>query len=167
MMVGMGLLLPFLAQAADFEIAATRKKTGSVGLKPVQSGNITEGSETYTYDIKVTSRAFKGTEPVIAKYILFVERQQVGTKAELDVVERVTGEMEVEALKSRASKVFQSKPVDLKTQSLTGNWVFGDGSRVRTKDSVLGVWVKLFQGETEVGEYVNPTTLTRKHQWEE
>lgn len=165
----MGLLLcPFLAQAGDFKISTTRKKESAVRAKPVKSGERTTATEEVFYEIKIASNAFKETAPVKASYLVIVERQEIGKKAGLETYDRVTGEAPVKALAPRASESFKTELIKLRTQSLTGKWIYTDGGRIKTQDNLVGIWVKLFdENGTEVGEYINPSTLSRKHQWEE
>ncbi len=165
----MGLFLcPFLVQAGDFQITATKKKESAVRAAPVKSGENTTAIEEVFYEIKVASNAFKETVPVTARYKIVVERQEIGKKAGLETFDRVAGEAPVKALAPRASESVKSELIKLRTQSLTGKWHYTDGGRIKTQDSLVGIWVKLFdENGTEVGEYINPSTLSRKHQWDE
>lgn len=39
--------------------------------------------------------------------------------------------------------------------------------QVRTDDMMTGVWVRLYQNNQIVGEYINPTTLTNNQKWDQ
>ena len=69
-------------------------------------------------------------------------------------------------LKSGANVVFPTSEVNLRHSQLDGNYYYIGGGMSKTDDGIAGIWVKLFKGETLVGEYMNPPNLTTKFKWE-
>ena len=81
-------------------------------------------------------------------------------------MEKVKGEAKIPVLKGRESNLFLTSEVKLHQQALDGGYYYVNGGQANASDSVLGVWVKLFNGNTEVAEYVNPGTMKTKFKWE-
>jgi|GEM_PF-1177896 len=161
------LILPPALKAGDeWRITASRKKCEVTDGKKVM-GNTTMVPEGVLYEIKVTNGAFKDAPKTEARYMVFVERQKPATRSSEDVVEKIKGKAAVPALRSRATEAFKTEPVTLWNGSLKGGFYYENGGRIRTKDRLVGIWVKLFEDGNEVGEYVNPTTLASQHEWQE
>jgi hypothetical protein len=164
LLVGL-LLAPWIAEANSFNISVARKKADARLAKPTAEGGVSEKSETFFYEVSVANKAFKPSEPVTAKYIVFVERQEVGEKPGSEQIEKIKGEGEIAAMKAQGKESLNTKEVTLREKAIVGNYIFVSGGRLKSRDTLVGVWVKLFQGDTEVGEFVNPTTLANKHKW--
>ena len=154
--------MPFLAQAGDFEISVQRKKDG--GSQPT-AGIIQKTSQNWVGDVKIENRGFKPAQDLVARYILFVKRQRAGQQQGEDQVEKIKGEYKVAELKNGASINFSTSSVKLRHQQLSGNYYFVGGGISKADDSIVGVWIKLFKGQAEVWQYVNPTTVTSKFKW--
>ncbi len=161
------LLAPWIVQAADnFQVSVLRKKADAIRAKAARPGEEITATETVFYQVTVANRAFKETGAVTARYILFVERQELGVKAGSEQIDKEKGENAVEALKPQGKVSFNTSEITLREQSLSGgNFIYLNGGRIKAKDSLVGIWVKLFEGETQVGEYINPSTLSNKYKW--
>jgi len=157
------VVIPMLAQAGDFEITVQRKKEG---LTPAKGGTRLKSSQNWIGEVKVEYHAFKPSPELEARYIIFVKRQKIGQKQGEDEVEKVKGTATV-AITPGAPTTFYTSEVALYQAHMAPGWVPREGGMQRAEDSVLGVWVKLFNGTTEVGEHVNPTTLAAKFHWED
>jgi hypothetical protein len=159
-------MTPWIAEANNFGITVARKTADATVPKAVKSGEpLTEKTETVFYQVTVANTAFKPSAALKAKYIVFVERQEIGEKAGSEQIEKIKGSADVKELKPREKETFSTSEIKLKEKGVTGNYIYTSGGRIRAKDSLAGVWVKLYEGETEVAEYVNPTTLSNKHKW--
>jgi len=156
------VVIPMLAQAADYEITVERKKTGIGQAK----GNVElKTSQSWTGEVKIQSHVFKPVPELEARYIIFVKRQRLGQNRGEDKIDKVKGSSKVADLKSGMTTTFLTSEVTLKQEFLAPGWIMVSGAN-RAEDSVLGVWVKLFDGTKQVAEYVNPSTLTTKYKWE-
>jgi hypothetical protein len=52
--------------------------------------------------------------------------------------------------------------------SLDAGWYFANGASAKSRDKVVGIWFKAFDSAgKQIGEYINPTTLTKKQKWKE
>ncbi len=160
------LLAPLIAQAGDFQITINRRKGDTMHKAAAQEGGRNKASEDAFYEVTVTNQSFKPAPALEARYILFVERQELAKKVGSGKVEKTKGTAPIAALEPHASANFTTTSVTLREQSLSGNYIYESGGRVKAKDSLVGVWIKLYNGNTEVGEYINPTTLSSKNKWE-
>lgn len=157
------VLVPMLAQAGDFLISLDRKKDGTGQMK----GDIEKAtSQNWVGDIKIENLTFKPTAELELRYIIFVKRQELGQKAGMDQVDQVKGTVKVGILQSREKANFSTSEVTLRQQQLDAHFYYKSGGIQKAVDTVMGVWVKLYSGETELMEYVNPTTLKAKNKWE-
>lgn len=152
--------------AAGLEVKINKKTQEKKAAVGAGAGSIGKGFEVVSYQVDVQNKDFQAKPVLKARYILFVERQRVGQKIGDELVEKVKGEASVPELAAMKSAQFATEGVKLLEERLTGAYIYADGGRIKAKDSLLGIWVKFFDGDTEVGEYVNPTSLKGRHQWE-
>jgi len=157
------IVMPMLAQAGDFEITVQRKKAGESGAKV---DVVQKTSQGWIGNVKIENRGFKPAQELVARYILFVKRQHAGQKQGEDQIEKVKGDYKVAELKPGANITFPTQEVKLNHSQLDGNYYYIGGGMTKTDDGIAGVWVKLFKGETLVGEYINPPNATAKFKWE-
>lgn len=169
------LVAPMILHAGDLSITAERKRT-DVGAKttaykkhPEGSGLTSETSkaeEHWQYQVKVTNESMAAMPALQAQYVVFIQRQELGGKAAVaDSVEKVKGEAPVAAINSHFDATFVTSDISLRSQSLMGAWHYSNGGRIKAMDNIQGIWVKLFDGDKQVGEYCNPSTLAAKYQW--
>jgi len=160
-------LSPAAVLAGDLQIKVQKRQANSPQSQPSGNGLTLKVKESFLYEVTVTNSAFKPSPELQARYVIFIDRQDLGSKQGTEKEDRITGDAPVGALAPHGNTSFRTKPVQLKEQSLTGGWIYSNGGRIKAKDSLAGVWIKLFEGEKEVAEYANPSTLTSRHQWAE
>ena len=137
----------------------------TVRAQAVKSGDTTEGSEKWAFEAKITNTSFKPIPALQAQYIVFVERQELGKKKGLERIEKVKGTAEIKPIAAHGNSSFTTETVSLSEKSLNGSFHYVNGGLIKSKDSLKGIWIKLMDGTTVVGEYVNPSTLQAKEQW--
>ena len=158
------VMVPMLAQAGDFRISMDRKKDGAGNMK---GNDELKTSQNWVGEIKLENLTFKPSPDLELRYIVFVKRQELAQKAGMDQIDQVKGTIPVKSLQSREVATFPTSEVTLRKQALSGRFSgYVGGGNTKAEDAVLGVWVKLFNGQTEVMEYINPTTLKAKNKWE-
>ena len=157
------IALPAFAQASDFEITVQRKKEAENSAK---HGAVQKTSQGWIGNVKIENCGFKPAQEIQARYMIFVKRQHAGQKQGEDQIEKMKGEYRIAELKSGANVVFPTSEVNLRHSQLDGNYYYIGGGMSKTDDGIAGIWVKLFKGETLVGEYMNPPNLTTKFKWE-
>jgi hypothetical protein len=159
------LLAPMVLWAGDLQISAERKHLeGGVAAK--QSGQFSKGSEKWQYAVKVINGSFKPMPALRAEYVVFVQRQELGGKVGVEVVQRVKGQAALPPTNPQATASFESSEITLRVQAVAGALVYSNGGRIKATDAIEGIWVKLFDGDNQVGEYANPTTLSSKNVWD-
>jgi len=77
----------------------------------------------------------------------------------------VTGSTPVAMLAKQASEVVDTSEVTLKTETVTGGYLYLNGGRIKAEDTILGIWVRVSQGGELVGEYMAPASIA-KQGWE-
>lgn len=129
--------------------------------------NTTVESKDIAYTVKVTSSFFSEITNVTVKYNIFYEVAELGSKSEPGVKLRA-GSHTFPSLLTNKPVTFDTEPIKLEKATLDGGWYFSNGASGRTKDKVVGVWFKAFDSTgKQIGEYINPTTLTRKQKWKD
>jgi hypothetical protein len=143
------------------EVSADRRRVETGG--PVFAGDSSAISEKYQYEVKVQNQTFGDVPALDVRYLIFVERQKLGSRKESDTVDRITGSAKVEPLnrKTMAGTVSTSEFV-LTKHTIAGDFYYANGGRQKVADNVLGVWVKVFNEGKLVAEYTNPSTVTKR-----
>lgn len=126
----------------------------------------TKASESFLYEVVVANKRFQAGVPLKAHWVILVEREELGAKQGSDKLDWATGTAEIAAIPAHGKGTFKTDAVTLRDQSLTGGWIYEGGGKIRAKDSFAGVWIKLFDGDKQVGEYVNPSAVASRHKWE-
>ena len=156
------MVFPMLAQAGDFEITVERKKEGDARTK---GGVFQKATQKWTGEVKILNHGFKPSPELQVRFLIFVKRQQLGQKYGADHIETVKGEEKIVALNPGKNTIFFTPEITLDRQQLDPNYFFLNGGREDARDTVTGVWVKLFDGTKEVGEYANPEGTKEKYKW--
>jgi hypothetical protein len=128
--------------------------------------DMTKKGEECTYDITVTNNSLKDAPALTVKYAIFVQMERLGEKANVQHSKRVNGSEDIPALKTQEKATVTTKSFDLMRQNLQAGWSYKNGGRANAKDTVKGIWVKVFDGKTVVGEYANPSGITAKESWD-
>lgn len=172
LLLSTGLMLSPLwavkVEASDFQIAVQRKTAAHNPKVSKGYSSDSKGSSTVFYQATVSYRSMsKPASEVEARYIILVERQRLGERIGEEKAERVRGTANIPALTPQEKFTFDTKSVELFEKGLSSQFAgYTNGGRTRSKDSIKGIWIKLFEGGQEVGEYINPTTLSNKVKWE-
>ncbi|MEI8233224.1 MAG: hypothetical protein WCH57_00910 [Verrucomicrobiota bacterium] len=158
------MLFPLLAQAGDYEITVNRKKEA---FSQSHEGRIQKSSQNWIGEVNVTNHGFKVSPELELRYIIFVKRQDLGkTAASAEHVEKIKGTFKIPSLKGGAMAANTTPEVKLRQGKLDSRCFFTNGGIEKSEDTVLGVWARLYQGTTQVEEYVSPTTLKGKQKWD-
>ena len=157
------MFFPFLAQASDYEITVDRKKDA---LSAASGKYRLVSSQNWTGEVKIQNHAFKPSPDMEARYVVFVKRQKIGEKEGQDSIEKVKGTFSVATIKPGTTGIFLTSDVALHAAHMAPGWVPEEGGKETAQDTVVGIWLRLYAGTTQVAEYVNPSTLTTKFKWE-
>jgi len=149
----------------DITIAPTRKKLEEEKARTGSSKSAK--SRQIVYTVKVTSRSFKELQNVTVKYNIYYEDNELGSKSDGDV-KTIAGSQSFPSLLNNKPVEFDTKSVELTTAALDGGWYFTNGGKSIAKDKVVGLWFRAYDAEgKQIGEYVNPSTVTKKQKWKE
>ncbi|MEI6278466.1 MAG: hypothetical protein WCQ16_03655 [Verrucomicrobiae bacterium] len=149
----------------DIQILPTRKRLDEE--KARTSSNTSVQTKEIVYSVKVTSGAFKELQNVTIKYNIFYEAAQLGSTAAPEV-KTATGIQKFPSLLTNKPVEFDTTTIQLSAGKLDPGWYFKGGGKSVSKDKVVGLWFKAFDAEgKQIGEYVNPASVTQKRKWKE
>jgi hypothetical protein len=155
------------AQGFDKVVVKVQKKQAPPVMgKAVGEGQEAKGSERIHFDLSVQNPSFTDLKELTVNYIVFVERQELGSRpTEPGHIERITGAQKVASLSTKAPLNIVTSDIVLRKQSLTGGYTYPNGGRIKAEDSVAGVWVRVMQGGQVIGEFASPASATKRG-WE-
>jgi hypothetical protein len=163
-----GLLLvtafPAFAQVQDVQITTTKKKVDE--QKSRSGGPVTVTTKEIIYLVTVQNRRFVTMPEVQVKYMIFLADAQGGSTEKAVTVSH-RGSETLKNLASNASVTFETKPIKLTTEELDGGWAYASGASGRARDKVSGLWIRAYADGKIIGEYANPTSVTKKNEWKE
>ncbi len=152
------------AQLQDVQLTVTRQKLDE--QKSKGTGPTTVTTKEVSYRVTVQNRTFKAMPELTVKYMIFFEMPEPGSKE--SVTKSNKGSEKIMSLEANRSTTFDTKPFKLETEQLDPGWFYANGASNKAKDRVAGIWVRAYNTEGKiVGEYVNPTTLSKKNDWKE
>lgn len=160
------LALPLVASAEDFQITMERKKT----FIPEKGGKGEKGIERSAHrwigEIKIENKMRTASPEMVAKYIVFVTRQNIGQKARAESFEQVKGSAPVPPLHKQGAASFSTEEVELHQAHVSQGFYLTKGGQAMSNDSIAGIWVKLYRDGKEVAEYANPVSLKARLKFE-
>jgi len=163
LLVGVLFTFPLMTFAEDFQISVERKKT----FMPEKGEKGVERSiHRWRGEIKIENKMKTPSSELVAKYIVFVNRQTLGQKARGDTFEQVKGAATVPAINKMEATSVVTEEVTLHRAHVSPGFHLTKGGQAITNDSITGVWVKLFSGEKEVAESTNPPSLKARFKFE-
>ncbi len=160
------VLATFASQAAlqDFDITATREKMGQERGRA--DGNTTVTTKEIRYRIEVKSRSFKALENVEVKYRVFYKDQEAGSTGD-GILRSQNGSEKFPLVGAQAAVTLTTKPFQLTTEQLDGNWYYGSGAGNKSSDRVAGIWIRVYINGQLSQEFCNPSTISRKADWKD
>ena len=159
-------LLPLTSHAGLSEVDILVEKERVAQDKERRDGDMTVTTNTVIYDVEIKSRSFKALENLSVGYMVFYEVAEHGSK-DKGVEKFVKGKETIGTLGKSAVFSFKTKPVSLSKVELDGNVYWTSGASGRSRDKMVGVWVRVFSGDALIAEYTNPSTLGRKQVWKD
>lgn len=153
-----------LAQVQDVQLSAKRLKLDEQRSRP--GGPVTVTTKEIVYEISAQNKTFKPLTDVTVKYMIFYLDPKPGMDNK-PVELSIKGTEAVGNLEPQRSVTFNSSPVKLTTEELDGGWYYPSGGGNRARDKVSGVWIRAFANGKIIGEYSNPTTVSKKNEWKE
>ena len=147
---------------SDVDIHASAKMLSQ--SQPLSQGHHQAAKENWTYEIMLENRRFQPLTQLQARYMVFYTTAELGSK-EAPLQQHQNGSFSIDVLQPQEKKQFTTTPIDLNKSHLVGRRHYVNGGRMKAEDALVGVWVRVYQGERIIGEYANPSTLM-KEQWQ-
>jgi len=159
--LGMLLVVSATAWAEDYGLKVEAIPSQDPGKRQLKRNtSFEEIQATYTVNIRNTS-FMKDSPPLVAKYRVFVKRDD-GKKNPRDVKPvMIPGEAVVPAVKVGEKYAFETASVKLVKTALDPNFYYTNHAQQSTSDKLVGIWLRLFEGDKMVAEYALPPSLTK------
>lgn len=158
----LGLTVSAARAQSDVDIHATAKM--ATPNQPLSQGHRAIVKESWTYDITVENKRFQPLTGLEVRYIVFFTTAKLASK-DAPLQQHESGSFSIEALRPHERKGFATTAIELDKSHLVGRRHFTNYGRMKSQDSLVGVWVRVYQRGRIVGEYANPSTLM-KEQWQ-
>jgi hypothetical protein len=153
-----------VAQLYDVQISATPKKIDQQKSRKGEHATVT--TKELAYIVSVENRSFKTIEELNVKYMIFYADSQPG-KSEKPIEAHHKGSETLRNLSTYRKAQFETAPFKLEKEELDGGWYYKSGGSGRARDRVTGVWIRAYSNGNLVGEYANPTTLSKNREWKD
>lgn len=154
---------PLFAQIQDVQITAAKKKLDE---QKERGRNVTVTTKEMIYNITVQNKTFKPITDVQVKYMIFLSDSKGGS-TEKAVANSHRGSETIANLPGNNSVTIETKSVKISTEDLDAGWYYTTGAGNRARDKVNGIWIRAYAGGKMIGEYANPSTVSKKNDWKE
>jgi hypothetical protein len=160
-----GKLEPKLASAEDIEVKTRRNRLSSEKSNDVAT---VQKEERYCYVVTVKNNGRYPTKELRAEYRIYwkdnFSSEQSAKNADMS---SKAGDGEVGVIPAFGQAEFETKSIPISSVRLKEGWVWSDGSRRVEKDSVYGLWLRVYAGEEIVKELISPASITNNFKWED
>lgn len=155
---------PAFAQIQDVQITASKKKLDED--KSREGTNKTVITKEIAYNITLQNKRFKVMPEVQVKYMIFVSDEKGGS-TDGAATNAHTGSETLKDIASNATVSFETKSFKLTTVDLDAGWYYTTGAGNRARDKANGIWIRAYADGKIIGEYANPSTISKKNDWKE
>ncbi len=153
-----------LAVGLDLDIHVVAKRVDASQPRNEDDNSRTVSKEHWNYEVSVENVTFKPMAAIDVRYMIFYKTEELGSKAPAQQRHQ-SGSFTIDALTPHQKKTFTTNSVELSKSHLTGHWYYSGGERIKAEDALAGVWVRVYQSGQVIGEYANPSFLS-KEQWQ-
>jgi hypothetical protein len=153
-----------MGQLFDVQISASPRKLDE--QRGRQQGNLTITTKEIAYKVTVENRTFKTMPELLLKYMIFYVDPKPGTDQK-PIEAFHTGSEMLHDLASNRATTFETTPIKLIKEELDPGWYWVGSGKSRSKDRVTGVWIRAYSNDKLVGEYSNPTSISKTREWKE
>lgn len=153
-----------VAQLYDVQISATPKKIDQQKSRKGEHATVT--TKEMAYIVTVENRSFKTFDELNVKYMIFYADSQPG-RTEKPIEAHHKGSETLRNLSTYRKAQLETTPFKLEKEELDGGWYYTSGGDGRARDRVTGVWVRAYANGNLVGEYANPSTVTKNREWKD
>lgn len=131
------------------------------------AGTITTTGEDWGYSVTLTNRLSKPLANVRIEYQLFVKpTSTTGNTAKGTGFVRTSGRNVIAAIDSHDKAMFKTTTIRALKTELSGDVKWArTGSTSPVKDTLYGIWARIYVGDQLVSEVSTPDTLATKETW--
>lgn len=129
-------------------------------------GNKTVGHQVWSYTVDVQNRAFEDTSNLEFRYKIYVRSDDGTQTRSRQDIRSESGSYTAERIPRSGSITFETDPVKLNESKLDARWRYTNGSSFARKDSLAGVWIKVFRNGVEVADFCSPYSLAKNVTWD-
>jgi hypothetical protein len=148
----------------NFSFVAEQKK---LSAEQDNKGAVMQSKEQWAYKVSIQNRSFRDLANVEIKYLVFMKPEIPGQKFKPGQSElvRKEGSTTIPALKNNDTYILTTDSVELKNTTLKGGYYWKGGSNPRTRDSLKGVWLRVYINGQQVSEFTDPASIRDKETW--
>lgn len=154
-----------LIPAGSVEVQVSRGKFDT--KKKDDGSGIIMSEEQWGYTATLYNRATKPLKGVRVEYILFVKPDaEPGKDPTSAPLKQKSGTKTVDAVPSRDNINFRTDSITIYKQQLKPGWIWGKtGNNAPIKDSLFGIWIRVYSGDQMVDEVISPESLAKTEKW--
>ncbi len=145
----------------------TRRQKQDIPLSngTTRKDGITITEEDWGYTIALRNNTTRPLEGLRAEYILFVKVEQPGATKPDDRLRRSRGKIDFEAIPPSGRTTARSSAITARRTELASGIVWRGSGDTKSRDTLHGIWLRVYQGDALVLESASPGTLTATESW--
>jgi hypothetical protein len=120
------------------------------------------------FELVFENKGHTDLSEMTVEYMLFYEKEEFGSNADA-VVKQEVGREILSNLVCGESVTVTTKGADITTYKLPPGWKWQNNAPTKSRDKVLGLWVKISKPSADGGtierEYCHPASLKESHRW--
>ncbi len=147
----------------------TRREKQDIELSngSVRRNGISITEEDWGYSVTLRNTTLKPVEGLRAEYILFVKADNPGESAvRADArLKRTTGALAFDPVPPGDRVTLRTQPIVVRKRELANGIVWRGSDDAKSRDSLHGVWLRIYQGDKLVLEQASPGNLSQTESW--
>ncbi|WP_169305330.1 hypothetical protein [Coraliomargarita akajimensis] len=158
-------------QLFDSEVKRREKVTNKFEKDiPLTNGGVAKGAMKVKemdgyYDVSLTNRSDFDLSELRFEYRVFSAQDAQAKKDRHDVKYKRKAGVETFSMKKRGQIELTTTPIKLVETELGKGIVWAGGGDLKAEAEMVGVWCRVYYGETIVEEYCRPSMLKEREDW--
>jgi len=156
---------PVAQRDFEIDISEDRKKRYEK-----TDGKVYSRIRPYSYELTIESRQDEPATNLKLEYRILIDRGlEVGRprNRKYEKVEAVSDSVKLENLVRNKEVELMTKVVEIKKSSLDPNYYFQGNVTENSEDDLIGIWVRIYDGDTLLAEEAKPSSLPRQYRWKD
>ncbi|HSI08575.1 MAG: hypothetical protein ACAH89_04900 [Rariglobus sp.] len=131
-------------------------------------GAVTAYKDQWGYSLILTNRSKNELTDIRAEYILFVKQDNSSNYRDKGAgFRRVKHTTKVDSIPLHGKITFRTETVPSYRYVLAQGWVWGSGGNQPIKDTLHGIWLRIYVGNELVLEKISPEDLSKTEKWKD